>query len=60
MIVPVGVLTGVVSLIFGLFIIRSGIHLSVASLGRGLGKSRFLKGWLSSYGPQPMVGYLFG
>ena len=44
MIVPIGVLMRMVSSIFGLFIIRSGVHLSLASLGRGFGKSRFLKG----------------
>ena len=58
MIVPIGVLKGMVSSIFSLFIIRSGVHLSLASLGRGFGKSRFLKGWLSSCGPLPMFGYL--
>ena len=38
-----------IKLIFGLFIIRSGVLLSLVSLGRGFGKLRFLKGWLSSY-----------
>ena len=41
-----------------IYIIRSGVLLSLVSLGRGFGKLRFLKGWLSSCGPQPMVGYL--
>ena len=58
MIVLIGVLMGMVSSIFGLFIIRSGVHLSLASLGRGFGKSRFLKMWLSSCGPQSMVEFL--
>ena len=58
MIVPIGVLKGMVSSIFGLFIIRSRVLLSLVSLGRGFGKLRFLKWWLSSCGPQPTVGYL--
>ena len=41
MIVPIGVLMGMVSSILSLSIIR---------YGRGFGKSRFLKGWLSSCG----------
>ena len=51
-------LNGMVSLIFGPFTIRLGVLLSLASLGRVFGKSRFLKGWLSSCGLQLMVGYL--
>ena len=58
MIVPIGVLMGMVSSIFGPFIIRTGVLLSLASLGRGFGKSRFLKWWLSSCGLQLMVEYL--
>ena len=58
MIDPIGVLMRMVSLILGLSIIRSGVHLFLASHGRGFGKSRFLRGWLSSCGPQPMVGFL--
>ena len=58
MIVPVGALMGMVNLIFGLFIRSSGAHLSLVSLGKGFGKSRFLKGWLSSCGSLPMVGFL--
>ena len=58
MIVPIGVLMGMVSSIFSPFIIRSEVPLSLASLGRGFGKSRFQKWWLSSCGPQLMVGYL--
>ena len=51
-------LKGMVSSIFSPFIIRSEVPLSLASLGRGFGKSRFQKWWLSSCGPQLMVGYL--
>ena len=58
MIVPIGVLKGIISSIFGLFIIRSGVILSLVSLGWGIGKLRFLKGWPSSCGLQPMVGFL--
>ena len=57
-IVLIGILKGMASSIFSLFIIRSGVLLSLVSLGRGFGKLRFLKGWLSSCRPQPMVGYL--
>ena len=60
MIVPIGVLMVMVSSIFGPFKIRSGVPLSLASLGRGFGKSRFLKGWLSSCGLQLIVRYLPG
>ena len=55
---PIGVLMGMVSSILSLSIIRSRVHLLLASYGRGFGKSRFLRGWLSSCGPQPMVGFL--
>ena len=58
MIVPIGVLMGMVSSILSPFTIRSRILLSLASLGRVFRKSRFLKGWLSSCGLQLMVGYL--
>ena len=58
MIVPVGALMGMVNLIFGLFIRRLGVHLFLASLERGFGKLRFLKGWLSSCGLQSLVGFL--
>ena len=58
MIVPIGVLMGMVSSIFSPFIIRSRAPLSLASLGRGFGKPRFLKGWLFSCGLQVMVRYL--
>ena len=44
MIDPIGDLMGMVSLIFGLSIIRSGVHFFLASHGRGFGKSRFLRG----------------
>ena len=53
-----GVLMGMGSSIFGLSITRSGVHPVLASHGRGFGKSRFLRGWLSSCGPLPMVGFL--
>ena len=42
----------------GLSVIRLGVHLLLASRGRGFGKLRFLRGWLSSCGPQPTVGFL--
>ena len=58
MIDPIGDLMGMVSLIFDLSIIRSGVHLFLASHGRGFGKSRFLRGWFSSCGLQPMVRFL--
>ena len=49
---------GMVSLTLDLSIIRSGVYLFLASHGRRFGKSRFLRGWISSCGLQPMVGFL--
>ena len=51
----IGVLMEVESLIFGLFIIRFEMQLLLLSLGRAFGKLRFLKGWHSLCGQQPMV-----
>ena len=56
--VPIGVLMGMASLIFGLITIRSKVLLSLVSLGREFGKLRFLKGWLFLCGQQLIVGYL--
>ena len=49
---------GMGSSIFGLSITSSMVHPLLASHGRGFGKSRFLRGWLSSCGLLPMVGFL--
>ena len=57
-IVPIGVLMGMASLIFGPITIRSGVVLSLVSLGRVFGRLRFLKWWLFSCGQQHMVGFL--
>ena len=42
-IVPIGILTGMVSLIFGPITIRSGVLLSLVSLGRIFGKLKVPK-----------------
>ena len=58
MTVPIGVLMGMASLIFGPITIRSRVVLSLVSLGRIFGRLRFLKGCLFSCGQQLIVGYL--
>ena len=50
----VGILMVVGSLILGPFIIRFERQLLPISLGKEFGKLRFLKGWLSLCGQQPM------
>ena len=54
----VGILMAVGSLILGLSIIRFVMQLAPPSLGKEFGKLRFLKGWLSLCGQQPMDRFL--
>ena len=50
----IGILMAVGSLILGPFIIKFERQLLPISLGKEFGKLRFLKGWLSLCGQQPM------